>query len=156
MLVTLVFEGIAAILLANAVAESAKGIKTGIFSSPVLLFNCFKNGFMISILLFPALVLGTVVAIIPAIAIFSVFMFSFFITATKQKFAVDALVESLRTGNGSRLPLFLFSLIFFASLAFALVLFQIFRPLGFIAQALLFPYFFSVIYEFYDQLERKL
>ena len=65
-LVTLVFEGFAAILLANAVAESAKGVKTKIFSSPVLLFNCFKNGFMISILLFPALVLGTVAAIIPA------------------------------------------------------------------------------------------
>lgn len=154
-LVTLVFEGFAAILLANAVAESAKGVKTKIFSSPVLLFNCFKNGFMISILLFPALVLGTVAAIIPAIAIFSVFMFSFFITATKQKFAVDSLVESLRTGNGSRLPLFLFSLIFFASLAFALVLFQIFMPLGFIAETLLFPYFFSVIYELYDQLEIK-
>lgn len=154
-IVILLFGGFAAILLANAVTESAKGVKTGIFSSPALLLSCFKNGFMLSILLFPALVLGTVAAIIPAIAIFSVFMFSFFITAAKQKFAVDSLVESLRTGNGSRLPLFLFSLIFFASLTFAFVLFQIFMPLGFIAEALLFPYFFSVIYELYDQLEIK-
>lgn len=151
-LITLVFEGFAAILLANAVTESAKGLKTGIFSSRTLLFNYLKNGFLLSILLFPALVLGAVAGIIPAIAVFSVFMFSFFITASKQNFAVDALVESLRIGNGYRLPLFLFSLIFFASLAFSLFLFQIFMPLGFVAQAMMFPYFFSVIYELYDQL----
>ena len=155
-LVTLLFEGFAAILLSNAVAESARGVKNNPFSSPKLLFSYFKKGFFLSILLFPALVLGTVAAIIPAIAIFSVFMFSFLITATKQKFAVDALVESLRTGNGSRFPLFLFSFIFFASMAFALLLFQIFMPLGIVAQVLMLPYFFSVIYELYDQLEIKL
>ena len=155
-LVTLVLGGFTAVLLANTVTQSARGLKNDTFSSPKMLLRHFRNGFMLSILLFPALILGTVAAIIPAIAIFSVFMFSFFITAAKQNFAVDALVESLRTGNGYRLPLFLFSLIFFASFAFALLLFQIFMPLGIVAQALMFPYFFSVIYELYDQLEIKL
>ena len=82
-------------------------------------------------------------------------MFTFFITARKQKFAIDAMMDSLREGNGYRLPLFLFSLIFYASAALALLLAQLLLPLGFIAGALLTPYFFSVIYEFYDQLETK-
>ena len=152
---TLLFEGFLMILFANSVICASKGIKNDSFASAKLLLNCFKNGFIISILLFPLLVIGAAAAIIPSIAIFSLFMFTFFITARKQRFAVDAMWDSLREGNGYRLPLFLFSLIFYASAALALLLAQLLLPLGFVAGALITPYFFSVIYEFYDQLEMK-
>ncbi|MBO4710377.1 hypothetical protein J5681_00490 [bacterium] len=155
-ILTLIFEGFLMIMLANSVICSSQGLKNDIFSSPRLLLNCFKNGFLISILLFPLLTISFVAAIIPSIAIFSIFMFTFFIIVRKQSFAVDAMVESLRKGNGCRLPLFLFSFIFYASAALALFLAQwIFMPLGFIVGALITPYFFTVIYEFYYQLETK-
>lgn len=154
-ILTLLFEGFFMILLANAVVCASQGLKNDTFASTKLILICFRNGFLISILLFPLLVIGAAAAVIPSIALFSVFMFTFFITARKQKFAVDAMWDSLREGNGYRLPLFLFSLIFYASAALALLLAQLFMPLGFIAGALITPYFFSVIYEFYDQLETK-
>lgn len=154
-ILTLIFEGFLMILLANSVVCASKGLKNDAFSSPNILLNYAKNGFLISILLFPLLLAGAVLAAIPSIAFFSVFMFTFFIIARRQKFAVDAMMDSLRAGNGYRLPLFLFSFIFYASAALALLLAQIFMPLGFIVGALITPYFFSVIYEFYDQLETK-
>ena len=154
-ILTLLFEGFFMILLANAVVCASQGLKNDTFASTKLILICFRNGFLISILLFPLLVIGAAAAVIPSIVLFSVFMFTFFITARKQKFAVDAMWDSLREGNGYRLPLFLFSLIFYASAALALLLAQLFMPLGFIAGALITPYFFSVIYEFYDQLETK-
>lgn len=152
---TLLLEGLLMIMLANSVICSSKGLKNDILSSPKVLSGYAKNGFMVSIILFPLLLIGAVAAIIPSIAVFSVFMFTFFITAQDSKFAVDAMVESLRKGNGYRFPLFLFSLVFYAAAFFALFLAQVFMPLGFIAGALITPYFFTVIYEFYDQLETK-
>ena len=154
-ILTLLFEGFLMILLANSIICASKGIKNDTFSSPKLLFGCFKNGFLISILLFPLLTIAAAALIIPSIAVFSVFMFTFFITVQNRCFAVDAMMESLRKGNGYRFPLFLFSLIFYASAALALLLAQILMPLGFIAGALITPYFFNVIYEFYYQLETK-
>ena len=154
-ILTLIFEGFLMVLLANSVVCASKGIKNDVFVSPNLLLNYAKNGLLISVLLFPLLLIGFVAAIVPSIILFSVFMFTSFITALKQTFAVDAMWESLREGNGYRLPLFLFSLIFYASAAMAFLLAQLFMPLGFIAGALITPYFFSVIYEFYDQLETK-
>ncbi|MBO7128048.1 hypothetical protein J6W78_10980 [bacterium] len=154
-ILTLIFEGFLMILLANSVVCTSRGLKNDTFSSAKLLLSCFKNGFLISIILFPLLVISFVAVIVPSIVLFSVFMFTFFITARKQTFAVDAMWDSLREGNGYRLPLFLFSLIFYASATLAFLLAQLFMPLGFIAGALITPYFFSVIYEFYDQLETK-
>ena len=150
-----IFEGFLLILLANSVFCASKGMKNDSFSSVGMLLSCFKNGFLISIFLFPLLVVSAAAAVIPSVVLFSLFMFTFFITARRQKFAVDAMMDSFREGNGYRLPLFLFSLIFYASAALALLLAQLLLPLGFIAGALITPYFFSVIYEFYDQLETK-
>lgn len=154
-ILTLISEGFLMILLANSVLCASKGLKNDTFSSPKLLLNCFRNGFLVSILLFPMLTIGAAALVVPSIAVFSIFMFTFFITVQNRCFAVDAMMESLRKGNGYRFPLFLFSLIFYASAALALLLAQILMPLGFIAGALITPYFFSVIYEFYDQLETK-
>ena len=152
---TILFGGFSSILLANAVMCASKGVKNDAFSSFSSVMNFLKNGFLISVLLFPLLIIGTVLLLIPSVALFSVFMFSFFSAATDQKFAVDALIDSLRMGNGSRLPLFLFAFIFYAAVAFLLLIFQIALPLGFIASGCATPYFFSVIYEFYYQLETK-
>lgn len=154
-ILTLLFEGFLMILLANSVVCASRGLKNDSLSAFSVVLNYMKNGFLVSILLFPLLLVGMVLGIIPSVALFSLFMFTFFITARKQKFAIDAMMDSLREGNGYRLPLFLFSLIFYASAALALLLAQLLLPLGFIAGALLTPYFFSVIYEFYDQLETK-
>ena len=154
-ILTLVFEGFFMILLANSVVCASKGLKNDSLSSFSVLMNYAKNGFLISILLFPLLLIGIILGVVPSMVFFSLFMFTFFITARKQKFAIDAMMDSLREGNGYRLPLFLFSLIFYASAALALLLAQLLLPLGFITGAFITPYFFSVIYEFYDQLETK-
>ena len=111
-ILTLVFEGFLLILLANAVVCASKGLKNDSFSELSIVLNYAKNGFLISILLFPLLLISMIAGIVPSIALFSLFMFTFFITARKQKFAIDAMMDSLREGNGFRLPLFLFSLIF--------------------------------------------
>ena len=154
-ILTMIFEGFLLVLLANSVFCASKGLKNDTFASVKLILGCFKNGFLISIFLFPLLIVGAAAAVLPSVVLFSLFMFTFFITARRQKFAVDAMMDSLRVGSGYRLPLFLFSLIFYASAALALLLAQLLLPLGFIAGALITPYFFSVIYEFYDQLETK-
>ncbi|MBO4698964.1 hypothetical protein J5690_05060 [bacterium] len=152
---TLIFEGFFMILLANSIICASRGLKNDAFSSVKILWSCFKNGFLTSILLFPMLIIGAAALIIPSVAVFSIFMFTFFISASKQQFAVDAMAESLRKGNESRLPLFLFSLIFYAAAFFAVFLEQLVPSFGFIAGTLITPYFFSVIYEFYEQLEKK-
>lgn len=154
-ILSLVFEGFFMILLANSVESASRGLKNEVLTYPRILLNYFKNGFLISIFLFPLITIGIIALIIPGILVFSVFMFSFFIVAAKQNFAIDALMDSLREGNGYRFPLFLFSLIFGSAIAFTVLVTHIFMPLGFIISSVIVPYFFTVIYEFYDQLERK-
>lgn len=151
---TLLFEGFFMVILANSIICLTKGFKNDSFALSNLL-NFFKNGFLISVLLFPLLTISFIVFVIPSVLLFSLFMFSFFIVTDKQKFAVDALMESLREGNGYRFPLFLFSLIFYSAMTLLVIFSQMFWPLFIIFGTFLLPYLFTVIYELYDQLEKK-
>lgn len=151
---TLVLEGFLMVVLANSIICSARGLKNDSFAIYNLL-RFFKNGFLISILLFPLLTISLVAFVLPSLLLFSLFMFSFFIVPNKQKFAVDALMESLREGNGHRFPLFLFSLIFYGVITLLVLFSQLFWPSFVILGTFLLPYLFSVIYELYDQLEKK-
>lgn len=153
-IISVLFQGFLFVLLANSVFCSSNGTRNDIHSMNSLI-NYFKNGLVLSIFLFPLLVLTLVLFIVPSVAVFSLFMFSFFIVSAKDKFAVDALMESLRVGFGYRLHLFLFSLIFYSSFIIGALL-SIAIPFIFITiNALLFPYFFNVIYELFEQLEKK-
>jgi hypothetical protein len=148
------FQGILLVLLANAVFCAANGTRSDIYSTSRL-FGFFKNGVVLSIFLLPLLAVSFVFFIVPSVMVFSLFMFSFFIVASRDKFAVDALMDSLRAGFGYRLHLFLFSLIFFSAVIIAGI-FSSVIPFMFVpVNGLMFPYFFTVIHEIYEQLEKK-
>lgn len=151
---TLVFQGFLFLLLANAVLCSVNGTRNDINSISGL-FGYFKNGIILSLFLLPLLSISFILLIVPSVIFFSFFMFSFFIIVIKDKFAIDALMESLREGFGYRLHFFLFSLIFYSSIIVVFFLSEFFLPISVILNGLLLPYFFIVIYEFYDQMEKK-
>jgi hypothetical protein len=151
---TVLAQGILFILLANSVFCAVNGTRNNIYSAAHF-FNLFKNGVVLSIFLLPLLAVSFVLLIVPSVIVFSLFMFSFFIVAAKDKFAVDALMDSLRFGFGYRLHLFLFSLIFYSSVIISAIISN-FIPLIFILiNGLALPFFFAVIYELYEQLEKK-
>lgn len=151
---TLFFQGFFFIVLADFVSSYSSGVKNNIFNLGVIVKH-FKNGFILTLFLLPLMILGFVFLVIPAVFIFSLFMFSFFFVALKEKFAIDACMESLREGSGYRLHLFLFALIFFSSMVVIFMISEVFPPMFIIICGLFFPYIFSVMYEFYEQLERK-
>ncbi len=134
----------------------------------------FKNGFVVSIFVFPLLVLGalpmlpflisTVVfpllvilaaLILPAVFFFSIFMYSFFEVAVKSKFGIDACMESFRLGKGYRLYGFILAILFFLVYALLYVFLEPWPIAIGVGSALFLPYFFSVIREIFEQLEKK-
>jgi hypothetical protein len=151
---TILFQGFFLVLLANSVQSLATGTRDDIHSVSYLV-NLFKNGLILSVFLFPLLVVSFVLFIVPSVIVFSLFMFSFFIVAKKEKFAVDALMESLRLGFGYRLHLFLFSLVFYSSIIIGVILSNVVPMLHIVINGVLVPYFFYVIFELYEQLEKK-
>lgn len=151
---TLVLQGSLLMLLADVISDTSGGKKVkflNIRSAAVF----FVRGFFISLFLLPFLTAGFVLLVIPGVFLFSMFMFSFFYASINDLGAVDSCMESVRDGAGYRLPFFLFSLIFFSSMAVVFMISELFPPLFIFLGALLFPYFFSVIFEFYEQLENK-
>jgi len=151
---TILFQGFFLVLLANSVHSLATGTRDDIYSARYLL-SLFKNGLILSIFLFPLLVISFIIFIVPSVIVFSLFMFSFFIVAKKEKFAVDALMESLRLGFGYGLHLFLFSLVFYSSVIIGVILSNVVPMLHVFINGILLPYFFYVIFELYEQLEKK-
>jgi hypothetical protein len=150
----LLLQGVLFIMLANAVFCSVNGTKNDIYSVSHL-WNMLKNGTVLSIFLLPLLAVSFVLLIVPSVIVFSLFVFSFFIVAAKEKFAVDALMDSLRTGFGYRLHLFLFSLIFYSSVIISAIVSSYIPFIFILINGLTLPYFFAVIYELYEQLEKK-
>jgi hypothetical protein len=154
-LLTFLFQGFFFLLLSENIVSSGTLGKGKVRYTKHLLWKFFKNGLVLSIFILPLLLLGFVLFIIPSIILFSLFMFSFFIVISKDKFAIDACMESLRHGLGYRLHLFLVSLIFYSGI---IILYMIsgFCSICFMAlNAIIFPYYFCVIFEFYEQLEKK-
>jgi hypothetical protein len=150
------FQGFALLVLSEAVFDFSNE------SSPKIILKIkshfwefFKNGFVLSVFLFPLLILGFIVFVIPSIFLFSLFMFSFFQVVLKRKFAIDASMESFRLGKGFRLPLFLFSMIFYFSFIVVAFFTQSFPLFFLLFSAFLLPYFFLVIKEIFEQLEMK-
>jgi hypothetical protein len=150
----LLLQGVFFIMLANVVFCSVNGTKNDIYSVSHL-WNMLKNGIVLSIFLLPLLAVSFVLLIVPSVIIFSLFIFSFFIVAAKEKFAVDALMDSLRTGFGYRLHLFLFSLIFYSSVIISAIVSSYIPFIFILINGLTLPYFFAVINELYEQLEKK-
>jgi len=151
---TVILQGILCILLANSVICSVNGTRSDIYSAPHI-WNLFKNGLVLSIFLLPLLAVSFVLLIVPSVIVFSLFMFSFFVVAAKDKFSVDALMDSLRAGFGYRLHLFLFSLIFYCSVIISAIISNFVPFIFVLINGLTLPYFFAVIYELYEQLEKK-
>lgn len=150
---TIIFQGFLFIVLAEVISSASKGAKTAIFETSMI-GNFFKNGLIISLFILPPLVISSILVIMP-VYIFSLFMFSFFYVASKEKFGIDACMESLREGEGYRFYFFLFALILFSATAAIFIISEMFPPLFILCGALVFPYMFSVIFELYEQMERK-
>ena len=150
---TIIFEGFLLLLLSEKVVNSTNGIKTRYTAYSLL--NHLKNGILLALFLFPLLVIGFVILILPSVLLFSLFMFSFFMIVVKEKFAIDACMESLRLGFGYRLHLFLFSLIFYSVIMMIYIVSEGFPVLFIPLSGVVLPYFFVVMHEFFEQLEKK-
>lgn len=149
---TFVLEGFFMVLLANAIVHAADNTPTDILNPRVFVFFA-KNGVLLSVILFPLLTLASVILVIPAVLLFSAFMFSFFLIAEKRSSAVDSMMLSMQMTKGSRIPLFLFSAVFFFAIMLCSVSLGLFLPLGFVLFSGILPYLFCVIYQFYRDLE---
>lgn len=151
---TLLLQGFFFIVLADLISGSSSGAEVKFFNlKNAAVF--FIRGFFISLFLLPFLAAGFVLLVIPGVFLFSVFMFSFFHASVEDLRAVDSCMESMKNGAGFRLPFFLFSLIFFSIMAVIFMVSEVFPPLFIFLGALFLPFFFSVIFEFYEQLENK-
>jgi hypothetical protein len=154
-LMLILLQGLIFLLLAeNVVAGGTLGSRK-VHYTRHMIWKFFKNGLVLTLFLFPLLIIGFVMFIIPSVILLSLFIFSFFVVVSKDKFAIDACMESLRQGFGYRLHLFLLSLIFYAGMIVLYILAG-YCPLCFAGlSALIIPYFFCVTFEFYEQLEKK-
>ncbi|MFO7734829.1 MAG: hypothetical protein R6W70_01300 [bacterium] len=152
---TVLFEGVAVLMLVSAFRYFRHHEYKDILSMLMQNFWFFvKNGFLLSLFLFPLLILGSAVFIFPAVLFFSFFMFSFFEVASNDKFAIDACMESYRMGRGYRIHLFLFSLVVFASLIIVHI-FTDTSPFAFlVVNSFLIPYFVIVINELFEQIKK--
>jgi hypothetical protein len=149
---TIIFQGFLFIVLAYVISSASKGVEIAFEISTMARF--FKNGLVISLFMLPQLVISSILVIVPAY-LFSLFMFSFFYVVSKEKFGIDACMESFREGEGYRFYFFLFALILFSSTVVIFIVSEMFPPLFILCGALVFPYMFSVIFELYEQMERK-
>lgn len=152
----LLFEGFFILLLVDMI-HAANNYEKVMFLNRLKdnLWAYIKNGFMLSAFIFPLMALGFVALVIPSVIIFGFFMFSFSHVVVKHKFALDACMESYRSGERFRLHIFLFSLIFYSSIVLITIITET-KPLFFvIATGIFLPYFFIVVQEFFEQLEKK-
>lgn len=154
-IITILLQGFFFLLLAeNVVSAGTLGERRTVYTKH-LLWKYFKNGMVLTIFLLPLLLVGFVLFIIPSVILFSLFIFSFFIVVSKEKFAIDACMESLRDGFGYRLHLFLLSLIFYSAMIILYILSGFCPICFFMLNALIVPFFFCIAFEFYEQLEKK-
>ena len=118
-----------------------------------------KNGTVILLFVLPLLLVGFVAIIVPSILFFSFFLFSFHHAAVRDKFAIDACMESYRNGRGLRSPLFLLALSFYLVIGVLfLAAYQLFDGAGWLAVlpcALFLPYYFMVIEEIFQRSEQS-
>ena len=74
------------------------------------IWHNLKNGTIITLFVLPLLIIGFAALILPSVLFFSFFAFAFGHAATRDKFGIDACMESYRSGAGYRWPLFLTAL----------------------------------------------
>ncbi len=123
------------------------------------IWHNLKNGTIITLFVLPLLIIGFVAVVLPSVFFFSLFAFSFGHAATRDKFGIDACMESFRSGKGYRAPLFLVALSLYLILALLFIAgYQLTGGMGWLSAvpaAVCLPYYFMVIEELYEQLEQK-
>ncbi len=123
------------------------------------IWHNLKNGAVISLFVLPLLLIGFVALILPSILFFSLFLFSFGHATARDKFGIDACMESYRGGKGYRLPLFLVAFLLYLLIALLFIAsYQLTGGAGWLAAlpaAFALPYFYMVVEELYEQLEQK-
>lgn len=123
------------------------------------IWHNLKNGAIIMLFILPLLVIGFIALFLPSVFFLSLFTFAFGHAAFRNKFGIDACMESYRSGKGFRLPLFLVALFLYLVIAlFFIAAYQFVDGAGWLAAlpaAIFVPYYFMVIEELYEQLEQK-
>ncbi len=118
-------------------------------------WHYLKNGVVTMVFLVPLLTVGLVAFILPSILFWSLFLFSFHHIVGRGKFAIDACMESFRSGRGNRLSLFLVSaLLYLAVVALYASAYLLFNEQGWLAavpMAFFLPYYVMVIEELFEQ-----
>ena|GEM_PF-880458 len=154
------FEGMFLMMLADTIRLADREEQPDIVKRNFgRIWHNLKNGAIIMLFVLPLLIIGFAALILPSVLFFSLFTFAFGHAAFRDKFGIDACMESYRSGAGSRLPLFLtaFSLYLVIALFF-IVAYQFVDGAGWLAAfpaAFCVPYYFMVIEELYEQLEQK-
>jgi len=156
---TFFFEGVVLMFLSDVISHSSNSrdsLLSGRLKKQLPFY--FKNGVIISIILTPLLLLSSIL-LFPGVLFLSFFIFTFAEIVNRRKFSIDAMMESLRLGYGYRLHLFLLSLILFIAIGYAYLVMEYLtngNPLFFLGiMALFLPYYFIVVEEIFEQLERK-
>ncbi len=158
LLLVILFEGWALLTLTEAVQrcnrEEAPQLVSLVLDNG---WRYFKNGIVLMIFLLPLLAVGFAALIIPSLMFWSFFLFSFHQVTTRNKFAIDACMESFRSGRGNRFLLFVLALFLYLAMAvFYLGAYLIFNERGWLAAvpaAFFVPYYVMIIEELFEQWE---
>jgi len=117
----------------------------------------WKNGFVIVLFLFPLLLIGFIAFVVPSILFWSLFMFSFHHAVVRNKFAIDACMESFRSGRGNRIALFWIAVFpYLVTMVLYIGAFVLFDGNGWVAavpMAFFVPYYVMAIEELFEQWE---
>jgi len=120
-------------------------------------WHYLKNGVVTMIFLVPLLTVGFVALILPSIFFWSLFIFSFHHIVGRDKFAIDACMESFRSGRENRLPLFFVAaFLYLAIAALYTAAYLLFAERGWLAAvpaAFFLPYYAMIVEELFEQWE---
>jgi hypothetical protein len=116
------------------------------------LFSLFENGFILTLTLVPLFAISLLLFVIPAVIVMSLFIFSSSVVVVNNRFAIDALMESVKIGEKHRLALAFLSFFMLSSFALLFVFTESVPILFAIAGGLLLSYEMTVVVAVYNRL----
>ena len=116
------------------------------------LFSLFENGFILTLTVVPLFAISLLLFVIPAVIVMSLFIFSSSVVVMNNRFAIDALMESVKIGENHRLALAFLSFFMLSSFALLFVFTESVPILFAIVGGLLLSYEMTVVVAVYNRL----
>ncbi|MCK5808234.1 hypothetical protein KAH37_04525 [bacterium] len=116
------------------------------------LFSLFENGFILTVILVPLFSISLLLVVIPAVIVISLFLFSGSLIMVDKRFAIDALMESVKLGEKHRLALVFLSFIMLSSFAILFVFTESIPIFFAIGGGFLLSYELAVVVAAYNRL----